>query len=221
MPCTIGYGDRKGTAISQLHPEDEDEDADIFSFAGRDKGQTKLAFGSDLAAGGKKQATTGSTGTKAKNSTAKGKGKGKQVVVDSEEESEAESSHTLDGDNRVMDIDELDDEDTPLQPTAGYGKRGNAASGRGTSRTGRSGGTRKIPSATVMIDDSDSDSDSGLTFKVRLSLAALAPRGRLFFSSCADCSRSTTPSLGSRVSVRRQRDQAPLVGGCEDKRMSL
>ncbi|GAA5865265.1 hypothetical protein JCM3774_004913 [Rhodotorula dairenensis] len=156
-----GYGDRKGTTMSQLHPEDEEEDADIFSFAGRAKGQTKLAFGSKAAAGGRKQVSARSTAAKSKNSTAKGKGKGKQVVDDSEEESEAESSHTLEGDGRVMDIDELDDEDTPLQPTAAYGKSGGSASGRAASRKG----PRKIPSATIMIDDSDTDSDSGLTFK--------------------------------------------------------
>ncbi|GAA5976317.1 hypothetical protein JCM10908_005456 [Rhodotorula pacifica] len=154
-----GYGDRKGALMSQIQQEDEDEDADIFSFAGRAKGQAMLDFGSKTAAAGKKKAPARSTGAKTKTS----KSKGKQAVSDSEEDSDADSSHTLDGDDRVMDIDELDDEATPLPPSTVRGKRGTskgAATGKASA-----GGSRKIPTATIMIDDSDSDSDSGLTFR--------------------------------------------------------
>lgn len=152
--------------MSQLQQEDEEEDADIFSFAGRAQGgQTKLAFGSKTTTTGKKQASAKSSVVKSK--TSKGKGKGKQVVVDSEEDSDEDSSHTLDDDNRVMDIDELDDEATPLPPSTTFGNRGRSAS-RGAAATskGGAGASRKIPTSTIMIDDSGSDSDSGLTFKV-------------------------------------------------------
>lgn len=152
--------------MSQLQQEDEEEDADIFSFAGRAKGgQTKLAFGSKATTTGKKQPSAKSNAAKSK--TSKAKGKGKQVVVDSEEDSDEDSSHTLDGDNRVMDIDELDDEATPLPPSTAFGNRGRSASrGAAAANKGGAGGSRKIPTSTIMIDDSDSDSDSGLTFKV-------------------------------------------------------
>ena len=153
--------------MSQLQQEDEEEDADIFSFAGRAKGgQTKLAFGSKATTTGKKQASSAKSNA-AKSKTSKGKGKGKQVVVDSEEDSGEDSSHTLDGGNRVMDIDELDDEATPLPPTTAFGNRGRSASrGAAAANKAGAGGSRKIPTSTIMIDDSDSDSDSGLTFKV-------------------------------------------------------
>ncbi|GAA5834933.1 hypothetical protein JCM9279_007149 [Rhodotorula babjevae] len=140
-----GYNDRKGTTFSQVQQaDDEDDEDDLFTEMTTTKGQTKLSFGKQGASTSKSKAKAPA---KAK-AAPKGKGKSKQVVVDSDDDDEAESprsSHTLQDD-----FDELDD-DEPV-PT----QRKPAAPKRAAARK---------PVQTVMLDDSDSDSDSGLTFK--------------------------------------------------------
>lgn len=126
--------------------DDEDDEDELFAeMTTTNKGQTKLSFG-------KKTATTSKTKAKAPvKAKAAPKGKGKQVVADSDDDDDNESprsSHTL-----RDDFDELDDDEP-------------APSQRKTASTKRAAARKPVP--TVMLDDSDSESDSGLTFKVRL-----------------------------------------------------
>ncbi|GAA5901210.1 hypothetical protein JCM8208_002305 [Rhodotorula glutinis] len=139
-----GYNDRKGTTFSQVQQaDDEDDEDELFAeMTTTNKGQTKLSFG-------KKTATTSKTRAKAPvKAKAAPKGKGKQVVADSDDDDDNESprsSHTL-----RDDFDELDDDEP-------------APSQRKTASTKRAAARKPVP--TVMLDDSDSESDSGLTFK--------------------------------------------------------
>ena len=127
--------------------DDEDDEDELFSEMTTTKGQTKLSFGKQGASTSKSKAKAPA---KAK-AAPKGKGKSKQIVIDSDDDDEESprSSHTLQ-DN----FDELDDDE--LVPS----QRKPAAPKRAAARK---------PVQTVMLDDSDSDSDSGLTFKVRAS----------------------------------------------------
>ncbi|GAA6055380.1 hypothetical protein JCM3770_001080 [Rhodotorula araucariae] len=158
-----GYNDRKGTAFSQVQQaDDEDDDDDLFAAMTTTKGQTKLAFG-------KKGATAASKAqAKAPAKAGEGKGKAKQVVESSEDDdddgSAPGSSRTLRGDND-MDCDELDDDDdgAPSQRSTSRGG-GRKPAGTAAAAPRRTGAPRKAVQ-TIMINDSDSDSDSGLTFK--------------------------------------------------------
>ncbi|GAA5921422.1 hypothetical protein JCM3775_003041 [Rhodotorula graminis] len=141
-----GYNDRKGTTFTQVQQaDDEDDEDELFADMATTKGQTKLSFG-------KKAPTTSKTKGKAPvkpKSAPKSKGKGKQIVADSDDDDDDDksprSSHTL-----RDDFDELDD-DEPAPPQ------------RQPAPTRRAAARKPVP--TVMLDDSDSESDSGLTFK--------------------------------------------------------
>ncbi|GAA5906396.1 uncharacterized protein JCM6883_005538, partial [Sporobolomyces salmoneus] len=162
-----GYVDKKGgRSFSQAqHEESEDEDDELFA---------ELAIGGSK---GKKKATTTSKAkpapkpkapAKKSSAAAKGKGKAKQVVLDSddEEESEAASSNTLKADVMDLDDDEDDDDDDGFGGGSGRGsKASSVASRRKAAPAASKRTTRKAAPQTIMIDDSDSDSDSGLTFK--------------------------------------------------------
>lgn len=171
--CSVtGYNERKGTAFSQVQrADDEDDEDELREIMTSNKGQIKLNFAPK-------------TASKAKVSTskAKAKGKSKRVVADSDEDSDAMgSSNTVRGDD--MEIDELDDETATQRSTT---------SGRGASRTApakRSAAARKAAPQTIMIDDDESDSDSGLTFKVREG----SSRSRVVFAGVGflPCSRPT------------------------------
>lgn len=165
-----GYVEKKGRSFNQVqHEEEEEEDEEMFAglaiggskgAAGTKKGQAKLDFS-------KKASTAGSKAkAPAKKATTKGKGKAKQVVLDSEDEddSPAGSSNTLRGD--TMDLDDDDDGDDGF---GGASKASSSSSRRKATPASTSTAkrpTRKTAPQTIMIDDSDSDSDSGLTFKV-------------------------------------------------------
>lgn len=113
------------------------------------KGQSKLDFSKS------KKSTASSSKANAKTpAKAKGKSKSKQIVSDSDVSDDLGSSHTLRDDD--MDVDELDDDPPP------------ARASKKAAPAKRSAATRKPAVATIMIDESSSESDSGLTFKVRL-----------------------------------------------------
>jgi len=132
----------------------------------------ELAIGGSK--GGKKAATTGKAKPKPKakapakkTTTAKGKGKAKQIVLDSEEDDELASSEpggsgTLRDD--TMDLDD-DDGDDGFGGESGRGSKSSSVSSRRKAAPAKRT-ARKAAPQTIMIDDSDSDSDSGLTFKV-------------------------------------------------------
>ncbi|PRQ77829.1 hypothetical protein AAT19DRAFT_8897 [Rhodotorula toruloides] len=153
-----GYNERKGTAFSQVQrADDEDDEDDLYEAMTTSKGQLKL--NSPSKTGSKAKASTSKASTsKAK---PKAKSKAKPAVPDSEDnDSDAMgSSNTVRGDD--MEIDELDD-DTATQRSTASGR-----SGSRKAPTKRAAPARKAAPATIMIDDDDSDSDSGLTFKVR------------------------------------------------------
>ncbi|GAA6005160.1 hypothetical protein JCM11491_002598 [Sporobolomyces phaffii] len=153
-----GYVDnKKGRSFSQAqHEESDEEDDELFA---------------ELAIGGKKKATASKAKTKApakKSAAAKGKGKARQIVIDSDDSdnSEPTTSNTLKAD--TMDMGDDDDDDDDNADGSGRGSKASSVSSRrkavsATSTAKRS--TRKAAPQTIMIDDSDSDSESGLTFK--------------------------------------------------------
>ncbi|BGP06491.1 hypothetical protein JCM10049v2_002313 [Rhodotorula toruloides] len=150
-----GYNERKGTAFSQVQrADDEDDEDDLYEAMTTSKGQLKLNFPSKTASKAKASTSKAST-SKAK---PKAKGKAKRVADSEDDDSDAMgSSNTVRGDD--MEIDELDDDTATQRSTA---------SGRSGSRKApakRAAPARKAAPATIMIDDDDSDSDSGLTFK--------------------------------------------------------
>jgi len=165
----VGYVEKKGRSFSQIqHEESEEEDDEMFSelaiggSKGGKRGQAKLNFSK---AAPKKKAPAKKKTTAA---ASKGKGKAKQIVLDSDDEENEDSgvgsSNTLKGD--TMDLDDDDDDDD------GFGGRGSKASSSSSRRkptpatSTAKRPTRKTAPQTIMIDDSESDSDSGLTFKV-------------------------------------------------------
>lgn len=163
-----GYNERKGTAFSQVQrADDEDDEDDLYEAMTTSKGQLKLNFPSKTASKAKASTSKAST-SKAK---PKAKGKAKRVADSEDDDSDAMgSSNTVRGDD--MEIDELDDDTATQRSTA---------SGRSGSRKApakRAAPARKAAPATIMIDDDDSDSDSGLTFKVREGSPRVAVRRR-------------------------------------------
>ncbi|GAA5851164.1 hypothetical protein JCM5353_007375 [Sporobolomyces roseus] len=155
-----GYVEKKGRSFSQIqHEESEEEDDEMFSelAIGGKKGQAKLNFSK---AAPKKKAPAKKKTTAA---ASKGKGKAKQIVLDSDDDEDEDSANTLKGD--TMDLDDDNDEDD------GFGGRGSKASSSSSRRkptpatSTAKRPTRKTAPQTIMIDDSESDSDSGLTFK--------------------------------------------------------
>ncbi|BGP46491.1 hypothetical protein JCM10450v2_002336 [Rhodotorula kratochvilovae] len=154
-----GYSDRKGTAFSQVQQaDDEDDEDDLVAAMTTTKGQTKLTFGKKGAAASKSKA-------KAPAKATKGKGKAKQVVESSEDDDDDTpgSSRTLRGDDD-MDFDELDDDDDDDAPSQRSSSRGGGREPAAAAAAPKRPAARKAVQ-TIMIDDSDSDSDSGLTFK--------------------------------------------------------
>ncbi|BGP23236.1 BRCT domain containing protein [Rhodotorula toruloides] len=145
-----GYNERKGTAFSQVQrADDEDDEDDLYEVMTTSKGQLKLNFSSKTAS--KSKAST----SKAK---PKAKGKAKRVLADSDDDSDAVgSSNTVRGDD--MEVDELDDDAATQRSTT------SDRSGSRKVLAKRAAPARKAAPATIMIDDDDSDSDSGLTFK--------------------------------------------------------
>ncbi|GAA5983791.1 hypothetical protein JCM11641_005193 [Rhodosporidiobolus odoratus] len=144
-----GYNDRKGTAFSQVQQaDDEDDEEDLVRTMTNSKGRAKLTFGA-------KSKPKAKAPAKKPAAPSKGKGKAKQVVVDSEDEDQLESdddprsSHTV----RADDMDVGDDE------TPGSSARKPAVAKKGARAP------RKAAPTTLIVDDSDSDSDSGLTFR--------------------------------------------------------
>ena len=171
-----GYVEKKGRSFSQIqHEESEEEDDEMFSelaiggSKGGKKGQAKLNF-SKKAPVKKAPAKT--------SAASKGKGKAKQIVLDSDDEDEDSgvgSSNTLKGD--TMELDGDDDDDDGFGGASGRGSKASSSSSRrkptpATSTAKRP--TRKTAPQTIMIDDSESDSDSGLTFKVSSNLFSLS-----------------------------------------------
>ncbi|GAA5998793.1 uncharacterized protein JCM10292_007236 [Rhodotorula paludigena] len=142
-----GYNDRKGTAFSQVQAaDDEDDEDEMFAAMTTSKGQSKLDFSNS------KKSAASSSKAKAKTpAKAKGKSKSKQIVSDSDNSDDLGSSHTLRDDD--MDVDELEDDPPP------------ARASKKAAPAKRSAATRKPAVATIMIDESSSESDSGLTFK--------------------------------------------------------
>ncbi|GAA6062627.1 hypothetical protein JCM10212_000289 [Sporobolomyces blumeae] len=156
-----GYVEKKkpGRSFAQIrHDESEDADEDLLdglALPGKKSGQAKLDFSKTATKAKSAKKPTATKGRQAK---------GKQVVVDSEEdeldeeeEDQLSSSNTLRGDD--MDVDENGD--------FGLGSRASstAAARRKPPDASAKKVTRKAATETIMIDDSDSDSDSGLTFK--------------------------------------------------------
>ncbi|GAA5933877.1 uncharacterized protein JCM15063_000498 [Sporobolomyces koalae] len=171
-----GYaGGKNGRSYSQIqHEESEDEDDEMYTElaigkGGPKKGQAKIDFG-------KKPAASKAKAPAKKTTAAKGKSKAKQIVPDSDEEEDAfssdDSSHTLKRDALELDSDDDDD--------FGDNARGSKASSASSRRkavtpvasTSRRT-TRKAAPQTIMIDESESDSDSGLTFKVSATVSLL------------------------------------------------
>ncbi|GAA5890585.1 hypothetical protein JCM5296_004305 [Sporobolomyces johnsonii] len=150
-----GYQDKRG--FSQLrHVEDEEEDDEMLDAMTVNKGQTKLTFASKTTKAKAKAAPKKATVSKAKS-----KGKAKQVVLDSEDESDRDSSNTLKPDD--MDVDELDYSDEFGGGGASSSKASTAKKATNVAPAKRA--PRRAAPQTILIDDSDSDSDSGLTFK--------------------------------------------------------
>ncbi|BGP30540.1 hypothetical protein JCM10296v2_002295 [Rhodotorula toruloides] len=150
-----GYNERKGIAFSQVQrADDEDDDDDLYEAMTTSKGQLKLNFPSRTASKSKASRSKAST-SRAK---PKAKGKAKRVADSEEGDSDAMgSSNTVRGDD--MEIDELDD-DTATQRSTTSGR-----SGSRKAPAKRAALARKAAPATIMIDEDDSDSESGLTFK--------------------------------------------------------
>ncbi|GAA5919718.1 hypothetical protein JCM1841_000766 [Sporobolomyces salmonicolor] len=148
-----GYEDKKG--FSHLrHAEDEEEDDEMLDAMTAKKGQSSLTF-SPKTKGKTKAAPKKTTASKAK-----GKGKAKQVVLDSEDESDRGSSYAIKADD--MDVDELDGSDE-------FGTRASSSKSSTAKKATKAAPAKRAPRKaapqTILIDDTDSDSDSGLTFK--------------------------------------------------------